>query len=201
MSNPKSPNHIPSSDDQISALEAALATARQRKEEQQLAKEEAECEEWLAKEEAEAKENAREEERKRRHWLAKETAKNALAEIRVAKEKIVEQERRRQATAAPVKPGRQELPDKVQRMSKVKCSHSDGMKTVPRKKTQRTRPEGSVTGLSADFEEAVLDRLDRIEARFYWLVCLLVKGKGKGKAKEESEDEEEDNNNDDEEEQ
>ncbi|KAE9400277.1 hypothetical protein BT96DRAFT_1098196 [Gymnopus androsaceus JB14] len=72
--------------------------------------------------------------------------------------------------------------------AKVRCSHTDRSKGGPRKRMKKDGGEGSVAGSSTEFEDAVLDRLDRIKARFDQLVRLL--SKGKGKAKEETEDEE-----------
>ncbi|KAE9383871.1 hypothetical protein BT96DRAFT_950975 [Gymnopus androsaceus JB14] len=62
--------------------------------------------------------------------------------------------------------------------AKVRCSHADQLKGVLRKRTKKEGGEGSVTGSSTEFEDAVLN----------WLVRILLKGKGK--AKEETEDEE-----------
>ncbi|KAE9396180.1 hypothetical protein BT96DRAFT_977634 [Gymnopus androsaceus JB14] len=80
--------------------------------------------------------------------------------------------------------------------AKVRCSHTNRSKGGPRKRMKKDGGEGSVAGLSTEFEDAVLDRLDWIEARFDRLVRLLLKGKGK--AKEETEDEEDEEENDDE---
>ncbi|KAE9386886.1 hypothetical protein BT96DRAFT_1005655 [Gymnopus androsaceus JB14] len=80
--------------------------------------------------------------------------------------------------------------------AKVRCSHTDRSKGGPRKRTKKDGGEGSVAGLSTEFEDAVLDWLDRIKARFNRLVQLLLKGKGK--AKEETEDEEDEEEDDDE---
>ncbi|KAE9401054.1 hypothetical protein BT96DRAFT_992412 [Gymnopus androsaceus JB14] len=54
--------------------------------------------------------------------------------------------------------------------AKVRCSHTDRSKGGPRKRTKKDRGEGSVAGSSTEFEDAVLDQLDRIEARFDRLV-------------------------------
>ncbi|KAE9402533.1 hypothetical protein BT96DRAFT_990986 [Gymnopus androsaceus JB14] len=70
--------------------------------------------------------------------------------------------------------------------AKVRCSHADRLKGGLRKRMKKDGGEGSVAGLSTEFEDAVLDWLDRIEARFDQLVRLL--SKGKGKAKEETKD-------------
>lgn len=80
--------------------------------------------------------------------------------------------------------------------AKVRCSHTDRSKGGPRKRMRKDGGEGSVAGSSTEFEDAVLDRLDRIESRFDRLVRLL--SKGKGKAKEETEDEEDEEEDDDE---
>ncbi|KAE9394301.1 hypothetical protein BT96DRAFT_978610 [Gymnopus androsaceus JB14] len=80
--------------------------------------------------------------------------------------------------------------------AKVRCSHTDRLKGGPRKRMKKDGGEGSVAGSSTEFEDAILDRLDRIEARFDQLVRLL--SKGKGKAKEETEDEEDEEEDDDE---
>ncbi|KAE9393762.1 hypothetical protein BT96DRAFT_999123 [Gymnopus androsaceus JB14] len=68
--------------------------------------------------------------------------------------------------------------------------------TTPRKRTKKDGGEGLVMGSSTEFKDAILNRLDRIEAWFDRLVQLL--SKGKGKAKEDTEDEEDEEEDDDE---
>ncbi|KAE9396098.1 hypothetical protein BT96DRAFT_997021 [Gymnopus androsaceus JB14] len=80
--------------------------------------------------------------------------------------------------------------------AKVRCLHTDRSKGGPRKRMKKDGGEGLVAGSLTEFEDAVLDWLDRIKARFDWLVRLL--SKGKGKAKEETEDEEDEEEDDDE---
>ena len=69
--------------------------------------------------------------------------------------------------------------------AKVRCSHADRSK-----KRARKEGEGLVAGSSTEFEDGVLDRLDRIEARFDRLIQILLKGKGKAKAETEDEGDE-----------